>query len=109
MTREARPLAKLRALLAGLQREVDEAKPRLRELLLNGDDTSGARRAASAAAKQILEIGSQIAAGEAQRSRARQSAILDAAATIARATMARIDAELDALKPPAQPPVSLEN
>jgi len=105
----ARSSAKLRALLAGLEREVADAKPRMRALLLAGDDTRGARAAASTAARRILEIGAEIADGESQQARARQSAILDDAATIAGATMARIDAGLAALQPPPHPSPSVEH
>jgi len=104
-----RHLAKLRALLAGLEREVADAKPRMRALLLAGDDTRGARAAASTAARRILEIGAEIADGESQQARARQSAVLDEAATIARATMAAIDERLVALQPPPHPSPSLEH
>jgi hypothetical protein len=105
----ARSLAKLRALLAGLEREVADAKPRLRALLLNGDSTAGARAAANTAAMRILAIGAEIAAAEGSAARARQSKILDDAATIARATMARIDAGLAALQPPPHPSPSVEH
>ena len=96
----ARSLAKLRALLAGLRREVADAKPRMRALLLAGDDTRGARAAASTAARRILEIGAERAILEAQQARARNTAIAADAARIAMAAMANIDDRLAPLQPP---------
>jgi len=92
---------KLRSALASLQREAADARPRLQALLMAGQDTLAARRAADACAARINEILAEMGALNAEREASSRAAVAADADAILAATIAAIDAQLAALQPSA--------